>query len=1807
LLLGGLPSQGVAAQLDDTCVVSVLNRTVTVQPNGSWVLPNIPANIGRVRARATCVKDGVTTSGQSDFFLVPANGVVSPIPPIAFDAPAPIPSEVTCSAPVTTLRGAGATVQLSVLATYAGGQTGDITSQASGTNYTSSNPRIASVGPDGLVTAQGSGVVLITALNDGATGFLRLTVALSNDSDGDGIPDDYEIAHGMNPNDPTDALEDFDHDGLTNLQEYQLGTDPRNADTDGDGLPDGLEVKLGTNPLAYDSDGGGIGDGLEIQAGTNPLDPSDDLTALARSLSSIEVQPAAAVIYMNTLVGEGSVQLKVVGHLTDGHTIDLTSRTMGTAYSSSDVTTVSFGGVDGQIFGGQNGSAAVTVTNSGFSATVPVTVSAFSPTALSYLELPGYANAVDIAGNYAYIADGIAGLQLVDVRDRRSPVIVAGVSLPGNADDVKVVGGIAYVAADSAGLQAVDVSNPASPAVIGSVAIPGGAQDIVVRGAWAYVGGPSGLTVVDVRDPRTLLVVASYATPGVVRGVDVQGDKAVLAGAVLTGAASGLLTLDVTDPTTPTALGSLPTVNAQAVLIDGAWLYLADYTGSLAVIDISSPAAPVVRARESGPLGGYLLNLAKQGQFLFGADVFFVNGVPISNVADPNDPKVAARLDFTARDDNGTGIAVDSQYVYLVTAHSTASRTGTTSDGSRLYIGQYLQFVDTAGVPPQVRLTAPLDGSDAPAGTPILLHADASDDFGVASVTFTVGGVPTFTALAPPYEFIYKIPADVSSLTFGATAVDFGGNAASAVPVTISVHPDAPPVISLTDPSAGSTLTDQTTVTLAATASDDGRVTRVVFAVNGTAVGTSFVPPFQTSYAIPRGVTSLQVVARAIDDGNLSADAAATFPVRRYQPPPIQGPISVSYYGKIVDRVSPTALTPDTNPDAVFAVNLDAGANVTRYISSIEVAGPLTRSTQPSAGSPLGVVSDPRAPFLNSADGSVDLAVSGPVSLLLVAADLGFIQPGAAYTVTVLTQDGSRFQGTLASQALASDEAVSAPVSVANTIAPERPASESAEAASTVISVMNATLPPANGGEASEATSAVVSIKSSALPEVATGEAHEAVSAEVSIKNAAAPSLAAGESGEASSAVVSIANASSPGVPADEAKEAVSAALSIKNLNGMLPPGVLQFSAANYVVNENAGTIAITVLRTGGADGTIAVDYSTTDGSARAGSDYMPSSGTLVFGAGETTSTFTVSIVDNSQPEPSRIVQLRLANPQGGGSLGSPNTATITIRDVDQVPVLTVDDVSVLEGDVGTTPAVFAVHLSSPSRQPVAVDFATSPMSATAPSDYLETAGTLSIPAGATEASIPVLVNGDFFYEPDELFALRLSNIQGATLGTSQAVGTILNDDPPPHCASRPSGMVAWWPLDSNPTDIVGGSDGVLQGDTAFGSGHVREALALDGVDDAMVASDGRLPLGAAARTIELWIKPVADGVPVIYGAAAANDAFYVRVIAHHACLGQWGGTGTCGTTDVTDGEWHHVAATYDGGSDARLYVDGHLEASASQSYATTATGRLIVGSTPDMSGDYYQGSVDEVSVYNRALAASEIELLVRADNFGKCCACTSVPSGLVSSWSGEGNANDRLGTNNGVVNGALGFASGQVGQAFQFAGTPAYVEVPASGSLGPNGQFTVEFWAYPLPQTGTGLLNESDSQVDGAGWAFSYDGSPGGQRSSFGVQSSASDLQTLNAAPGTVPVGQWTHIAGTSDGTTMHLYINGVEVSSSPSPAVLPSPFSLLVGASQRNGIKEQFFNGKIDEVNVYNRALGADEIRGIVNAARAGLCRAQ
>lgn len=803
-LLSAALASAVPTTLNQNCIVSVLNRNTPVNPDGTWILPNIPAGFGLVRARATCVNSGVTTSGQSNLFTIVANRM-NAIPPILIGPTTAIPTSLTLSAPSTVITQLSGTTQLTVTGTFASGPSQDLTLASTGTAYNTSNPAIATVAVNGLVTAVSAGTAIIQANNEGRQGIISIQVAPTGSSH-QGIPDAWAIANGLDPNDPTLAIEDPDHDGLTNLQEFMAGTDPHNPDTDGDGINDGDEVNATgracttvapihcyhTNPLLADTDGDGVNDLTEILTGSDPTNANS--LNLTSALTSVTVSPSTFTMIVNTLSNVASVQLTVTGHLVDGHTIDLTSTTRGTNYSSNRLGVCNFGSPDGRVFAANTGTCSITVTTNGYMQVISGSVTNFSPVPLSYVSIPGFANGVAVSGDYAFVAAGASGLQVVSLSaDRTTPTIAGSLALPNSANAfyVNIVGTLAYIAS-SAGLHVVDITTPATPHLLGSFSA-GSSLAVVVRGTTAYLGSGSNLVLVNISNPAAMIQISSIAAGGTVYGIAVDSQRNI---AALATGTNGLQLVDVSNPAVPVLKGAARTGDARDVALSGNFAFVADYTTSTNSVDITSVTAPVMLSHITDPnLGGFLQGIVLSGNFSFAADVKFVNGIPITDISTPSTLQARAILNFpeppsgTFRDDNGMGIAIDNSFVYLVTEHSNLNRGGSNGD-SRLYIGQYQPRQDLAGVPPTISITSPANGTTIYQGQQLTVVADAQDDVAVATVDFLVNGQVGFTTTNAPFQYTFTVAPGTTTLTLGARATDFGPLTATAANVVVNVVPD---------------------------------------------------------------------------------------------------------------------------------------------------------------------------------------------------------------------------------------------------------------------------------------------------------------------------------------------------------------------------------------------------------------------------------------------------------------------------------------------------------------------------------------------------------------------------------------------------------------------------------------------------------------------------------------------------------------------------------------------------------------------------------------------------------------------------------------------------------------------------------------------------------------------------------------------------------------------------------------------------------------------------------------------------------
>lgn len=222
-----------------------------------------------------------------------------------------------------------------------------------------------------------------------------------------------------------------------------------------------------------------------------------------------------------------------------------------------------------------------------------------------------------------------------------------------------------------------------------------------------------------------------------------------------------------------------------------------------------------------------------------------------------------------------------------------------------------------------------------------------------------------------------------------------------------------------------------------------------------------------------------------------------------------------------------------------------------------------------------------------------------------------------------------------------------------------------------------------------------------------------------------------------------------------------------------------QLSVSDITFSEgNAGTTiaTFTVSRAGGT-GAFSVDYQTANGTATEGVDYQAASGTLTFAEGQTTASVQVTVLGDTLPEADETFFLNLLNPTGGATLADGQGQATILNDDGAPPSVSINDVTVTEGNSGTTLATFTVTRLGGTGA-FSVNYETVSNTAVAGSDFVATSGTLSFAEGQTEQQITVEVNGDTLAEGNERFFVSLSNPTGtATLADSLGQATILTDD----------------------------------------------------------------------------------------------------------------------------------------------------------------------------------------------------------------------------------------------------------------------------------------------------------------------------------------------------------------------------------------------------------------------------------------------
>jgi hypothetical protein len=220
------------------------------------------------------------------------------------------------------------------------------------------------------------------------------------------------------------------------------------------------------------------------------------------------------------------------------------------------------------------------------------------------------------------------------------------------------------------------------------------------------------------------------------------------------------------------------------------------------------------------------------------------------------------------------------------------------------------------------------------------------------------------------------------------------------------------------------------------------------------------------------------------------------------------------------------------------------------------------------------------------------------------------------------------------------------------------------------------------------------------------------------------------------------------------------------------------------------------------------------------------------------------------------------------------------------------------------------------------------------------------------------------------------------------------------------------------------------------------------------------------------------------------------------------------------------------------------------------------------------------------------------------CCAAMlgglsgSLHASLVGHWTGDNTTIDSAAGNDGTWNGSAAYGAGVFGDAFSFSGSSSISIASAPAYQFGTGDFSVSFWVNfaALENNTDGMFHKDDYGEDGTtnGWLFNIDGGGGGVGwlvRDFGAG------QTEHARSATVnfDIDTWYHLAGVREGSTLRLYVDGTLVAETTGALVnVSNTVGLDIGSLSAGS--PQFFNGKIDDVRLYNHALNAGEVIALI-----------
>lgn len=330
---------------------------------------------------------------------------------------------------------------------------------------------------------------------------------------------------------------------------------------------------------------GTSGTGLLATISSSPALNTLDTRSLARLGGVPIVSTAMAITVSGSLAVAGTNTYNQVG----GNRNTLFATNNQNPNKSVPTGSLSQGGIFTSVAFSESGQWVLLGGNNGTEFQV---IEVASQSVIGKLALPfgSSVNAIEVRGNYAFIAGGVGGLFIVDLGvNGRAPGIIGVADTQGVATGVDIVGNYAYVADGSRGLQVVNISNLSSPTLVGAaIATPAPAQSVCVQGQYLYLatataGTGNGLMVFDLTNPASPVNLSTLLTTGYARKVDAIGNLVYLASDN-----AGLMIIDVSNPRQPVVARTVKTFSyCRDVKAKGGLVYLADDAAVQAIVAIS--------------------------------------------------------------------------------------------------------------------------------------------------------------------------------------------------------------------------------------------------------------------------------------------------------------------------------------------------------------------------------------------------------------------------------------------------------------------------------------------------------------------------------------------------------------------------------------------------------------------------------------------------------------------------------------------------------------------------------------------------------------------------------------------------------------------------------------------------------------------------------------------------------------------------------------------------------------------------------------------------------------------------------------------------------------------------------------------------------------------------------------------------------------------------------------------------------------------------------------------------------------------